>query len=356
MKKLDGRKLSPKTKEEIRIRAVQRVQDGESPEVVIKALGFSRACIYNWLARYRAGGWHALKTGKITGRPTRLKGSQIAWLYRTIRDKNPQQLKFPFALWTREMIATVIKRQFGIKLSVSSVGRLLRQLGFTCQKPLYRAFQKNPQAVSEWKDKVFPQIRKRAKEVGATIYFEDESGVRSDYHSGKTWSLKGNTPVVQSTSARFSLNMIAAVTTRGKMRFMVIKETIQAEQVCDFLNRLMYNAQNPIFLIWDGHPAHRSKKVKECIESFNGKLVSKGFCHAPAPCIDGHDIVAGGIVCKGQQDNGLVSGTDSSNRRCIRDVEGAGHRMAGTAATDEQCQKAVEKESFYCHGGISFQI
>ena len=245
---------------------------GESPEVVIKTLGFARACIYNWLARYRAGGWHALKTGKISGRPKKLRGSQIAWLYRTIRDKNPQQLRFPFALWTREMIATVIKRQFGIKLSVGSVGRLLRQLGFTCQKPLYRAFQKNPQAVSEWKEKVFLQIRKRAKEFGATVYFEDESGVRSHYHSGKTWSLKGNTPVVQSTGARFSLNMIAAVTTRGKMRFMVVQGTVQAEQVCDFLKRLMHNAQNPIFLVWDGHPVHRSKKVKECIESFNGKL------------------------------------------------------------------------------------
>lgn len=186
MKKHDGRKLDPKTMEQIRTRAVQCVQDGESPEVVIKALGFCRACIYNWLARYRSGGWHALKTGKRSGRPKKLNGSQIAWIYRTIRDNNPQQLKFPFALWTREMVVSLIKKQFGIKLSASSVGRLLRQIGFSCQKPLYRAYQQNPEAVAKWKEEVFPQIKKEAKKLGASIYFEDESGVRSDFHAGRT--------------------------------------------------------------------------------------------------------------------------------------------------------------------------
>ena len=194
MKTQDGRKLSPRTLEEIRARAVQRVQAGESPEIVIKTLGFSRACIYNWLARYRAGGWHALKTGHRTGRPKKLTGSHIAWIYKTVVDKNPLQMRFQYALWTRAMVAVVIKRRFGIRLSESSVGRLLRQLGLTFQRPLYRAYQQNPEAVAEWKEKVFPEIKKRDKRVGATIYFEDESGIRSDFHSGKTWLPKGKHP------------------------------------------------------------------------------------------------------------------------------------------------------------------
>jgi transposase len=272
MKTLDGRKLSPKTLEEIRIRAVQRVQDGESPEKVIKALGFSRACIYNWLARYRSGGWQGLKTGARTGRPTKLEGTQIAWIYRTIVEKDPLQMKFPFALWTRAMIGVVIKRQFGIKLSVASIGRLLRQLGLSCQKPLFRAYQKNPELVEQWKKSVFPAIKKRAKKMGAAIYFQDESGIRSDFHSGTTWAPKGQTPVVEVTGARFSLNMIGAIDMRGKLRFTVVKGTISAEHTCDFLQRLMHDAENPVFLIWDGHPIHRSKKVKDCIQSFNGKL------------------------------------------------------------------------------------
>jgi len=272
MKTQDGRKLSAKTLEEIRIRAVQRVQEGESPEVVIKALGFSRACIYNWLARYRSGGWHALKTGKRTGRPRKLNGRQIAWIYRTVVDKNPLQLKFSFALWTRAMVGVVIKKQFGIKLSDASVGRLLRQLGLSCQRPLFRAYQKNSKQIEQWKQDVFPEIKKRAKKVGATIYFQDESGIRSDFHSGTTWAPKGQTPVIEVTGARFSLNMISAISMQGQLRFMVVKGSVSSDQICDFLVRLMHNAEKPIFLIWDGHPTHGSKKVKQCIESFDGML------------------------------------------------------------------------------------
>lgn len=228
MKTHDGRKLSPKTREEIRIRAVQRVQDGESPETVIKALGFSRACIYNWLAKYRAGGWHGLKDGNRSGRPKKLSGDHMAWIYRTVEDNDPLQLKFSFALWTRAMIGVLIKRQFGIKLSDASVGRLLRQLGLSCQKPLFRAYQKHPATVAQWKQTVYPEIQKRAKKVGATIYFQDESGIRSDFHSGRTWAPKGQTPVIEVTGARFSLNMMAAISPRGEMRFMVIKGGVRA--------------------------------------------------------------------------------------------------------------------------------
>ena len=272
MKTTDGRKIGNKAMEEIRIRAVQRVQDGESPEVVIKALGFSRACIYNWLARYRSGGRHALRTGDRSGRPRKLNGNQIKWIYNAVCDKDPQQLKFPFALWTRAMIVKLIKNQFDIKLSVTSVGRLLKQLGLTCQKPLYRAYQRNPELIKKWKEEQFPEIQKRAKKEGATIYFHDESGIRSDFHSGTTWSPKGDTPIVESTGNRFSLNMLAAITPKGEMRFMIAKGTVTSNEICEFLERLMKHHKNKVFLIWDGHSIHKSRQSKDCIASFDGRL------------------------------------------------------------------------------------
>jgi len=272
MRKTDGRKINPTAMEEIRVRAVQRVQAGESPEVVIKTLGFVRACIYNWLARYRTGGWHGLRTGQRSGRPKKLTASQIKWVYQTVRDKDPQQFKFEFALWTRSMIADLIKRQFGTRLSSTSVGRLLRQLGFSCQKPLYRAYQRDPKLVKQWKEQVFPQIQKRAKKEGAVIYFQDESGIRSDFHSGTTWALKGRTPIIEATGARFGLNMMAAITPRGQMHFMIVKGTVQSDRICEFLKRLMHGHDHKVFLIWDGHPTHKSKKVKECIATFDGRL------------------------------------------------------------------------------------
>ena len=272
MKTTDGRKIDPKAMEEIRARAVERVQAGESPEVVIKTLGFSRACIYNWLARYSSGGWHALHTGHRSGRPNKLDGFQMQWIYRTVKDKDPRQLKFAFALWTRSMVADAIKKQFGIKLSVTSVGRLLAQLGFSCQKPLYRAYQRNAELVEKWKKEEFPKIQKRAKKEGATIYFQDESGIRSDFHAGTTWAPKGKTPVIEATGARFGLNMVGAITPKGQMHFMIVEGSVNSSKIIEFLKRLMHGHDNKVFLIWDGHPTHKSKVVKECVATFNGRL------------------------------------------------------------------------------------
>lgn len=272
MKKHDGRNLDHKTLEEIRIRAVKQVQSGESPEVVIKTLGFTSRCIYNWLASYRAGGWDALRAGKATGRPKKLSPNQIKWIYKTVTGKNPLQLKFPFALWTRPLIRTAIYQKYGVKLSLPSIGRLLAQLGLTCQKPLSKAIEKNPTLVKAWLKKEFPEIQRLAKSEKAEIFFGDESGVRSDFHSGTTWAIKGQTPVVQHTGRRFSLNMISAISNKGAMRFMTTKKRISAKLFLEFCKRLMVGQKRKIFLIVDGHPSHKAKIVKSYIDSLGGKL------------------------------------------------------------------------------------
>ena len=206
MMKMDGRKLSHKTREEIRIRSVKQVEAGESPEVIIKALGFHRSAIYQWIAKYREGGTDALKTKNITGRPTKLSGAQLNKIYNIITSKNPLQLKFEFALWTREMVRDVIHDQFKVKLSVVSVGRLLKKLGMSPQKPLRRAYQQDKERVDRWLNEQYPQIRHMAKREKATIYFGDEATIRSDFHSGTSWAPKGQTPVIEATGARFSDN------------------------------------------------------------------------------------------------------------------------------------------------------
>lgn len=272
MKRRDGRALDHKTLEEIRIRAVEMVQAGESPEVVIRALGFTRSCIYAWLARYRTGGWDALKARALKGRPMKIQPAQMRWLYRTITGKSPLQFRFEFALWTREMIRVMLREQFQLKLSLASVGRLLRQLGLTCQRPLFRAMEQDPQRVQRWLEQEYPAIREQARQVGAEIYFGDEAGVRSDCHAGTTWGVKGRTPVVRSTGQRSSVNMISAVSARGALRFMLTKGKVNGSVFVEFLKRLMHNAAKPIFLILDGGSYHRSRPVKEYVAGLGGKL------------------------------------------------------------------------------------
>lgn len=272
MKTTDGRKLDHKTLEELRMRAVQRVQEGESPEAVIATLGFTRSCIYEWLARYRAGSWNGLKAKALAGRPKKISARQMEWLWKTITQSNPLQHRFEFALWTRQMVQILLWEEFHLKLSLASVTRLLRQLGLTCQRPLFRALEQDRQRVKSWLNSEYPAIQRLAQEEGGTIYFGDESGVRSDYHAGTTWGARGKTPVVPTSGSRVSVNMLSAITAKGEMRFMVTTGKVNAPRFVEFLKRLLVKAPGPIFLILDGHPVHRSRVVSAFVKSTAGRM------------------------------------------------------------------------------------
>jgi transposase len=272
MKTTDARRLNHEMLTELRKRGVSSVQDGQSPEVVFKALGICRATMYGWLSRYRDGGWSALDARKRGGRKPKLDAKAIQWIYRTVTEKNPLQMKFTFALWTAKMIGQLISKEFGVKLSKASVCRLLAQLGLTPQRPVWRAYQQRPEEVQKWLQEEYPRIRQLAKRKKATVFFGDEAGVRSDHHAGTTWAVKGRTPVVSSSGSRFGLNLISAVAAQGEFRFMTVKGRIGAATFIEFLKRLIHNADRMIFLIVDGHPAHKAKCVARFVESVKDRL------------------------------------------------------------------------------------
>lgn len=170
------------------------------------------------------------------------------------------------------MVQTLIGDRYKVRLSRSSVCRLLHQLGLTAQRPLWRAYQQNPDAVRQWLETDYPALRRRAEREGAQILFADEAGVRSDLHSGTTWGRRGQTPVVSSTGARFGANLIAAISAQGQLCFMLTKGRVSAAVFIDFLKRLLNNAVAPIFLIVDGHPTHRAKSVIRFVQAQQGKL------------------------------------------------------------------------------------
>jgi transposase len=267
MKTTDARKLDHKMLTELRKRGVVSVQEGQSPEIVAKALGINRVTIYGWLSRYRHGGWDALDAKKRGGRPPKLDGRALRWVYQTVTNKNPLQLKFTFALWTAKMVGQVIYQRFGIKLSKASVCRLLTQLGLTPQRPVWRAYQQKPEEVQRWLQEEYPRIQRLARQNRALIFFGDEAGVRSDHHAGTTWAAKGKTPVVSSTGARFGLNLISAVSAQGEFRFMTLRGRVGVAQFIEFIKRLLHGVQRMVFLIVDGHPAHKAKMVTRFIET-----------------------------------------------------------------------------------------
>jgi transposase len=268
----DGRKLDHATLEALRIRACQRIESGVRAEDVAADLGLNRSTVFGWYAAYRRGGVEALRAKPVPGRPPKLTKAQMSILFAMIAGGNPAQYQLEFALWTRDLVRQVIEKRFGVRLSVGSVGRILRSLDLSPQRPLHRATQQDPARVARWKNEEYPAIRAEAAQVGATIYFADEAGIRSDYHSGTTWAPVGRTPVVRTTGARHSLNMISAVTAKGAMHFTTFTGKMTAEVFIAYCQDLLHDDGGTVFLVLDGHPVHRSRAVREFAASTNGRL------------------------------------------------------------------------------------
>jgi len=272
MRKTDARTLDAKALTELRVRAVTCVHEGENLNTVARVFGFTRQAMYNWLMRYRMDGVNGLNAKKRGGRKPTLDGKALAWLYNTVTMKNPRQLKFESTLWTCQMIATLIDRRFGVRLSRWSVMRLLKQLGLTPQRPMWRAYQQNPKAVEKWIHEDYPKIKALAKRMHAAIYFGNEAGVRLDHHAGATRGARGTRPVISTTGARSGMNLVSATSPRRYLRFMAVKGRVDAEVLISFLRRLLYGQTGPVFLIVDWHPVHRAKKVSHFLGSVKGKL------------------------------------------------------------------------------------
>jgi len=272
MAKIDGRKLDHKSLEHLRKLAVKRVvEDGEKPSEVMKSLGLCRTSIYPWLREFEDKGWQALAESIAEGPTPKLTEKQRKRVRCWILGKDPRQHGFDFGLWTRRIVQTMIQEKMGIQLCLTSVGKLLASMDITPQKPLRRAYERDPVAVELWRTETYPKLKKRAKKLGATIFFLDEAGFQSDPPLGRTYGLKGTTPVVTSSGQRQSINVISAVQASGGFWAATYTGKLDAESFVVFLRDFM-KGRGKVFLVVDGHPAHKANLVKDYVAGLKGRL------------------------------------------------------------------------------------
>jgi transposase len=256
-----GRRSTPEEK----LAAVRMLEAGRNADEIAEILDVSRGIVYRWKQVYDRHGASALEIKKAPGRTPSLGYEQRRRIWTLITGSNPAQLQLDFGqLWTRRNIRELIRQEFNVKMSEVQVGRVLRDLGLTPQKPLYRSYRQNPQLVEEWKKVIYPKIRSRAAEEGAEIFFGDEASVRTDHHSGTTWAPAGQTPVVRDSGKRHAVKMISAISPRGLLRFQVHLGSMNGPRFTEFLKALIGSVDAAkIFLIVDGSSIHKSRKVRE---------------------------------------------------------------------------------------------
>jgi transposase len=266
----DARSLSAEAQEDLRRRVVNAVRrQGIRKSHAARLFDVSRQAIDNWLTMVEDGGLAAIKARR-RGRPV-ASGVAKAHQRRIVReicDRCPDQLKLPFALWTREAVAQLIERHSGRRVSAWTAGRYLARWGFTPQKPVRRAYERDPAAVTHWREHQYPAIRRRAKRENALILWGDEMGLRSDDAVGRTYAPRGCTPVVPATGQRFGCSMISALSNVGKLWFMVFTCRFNAAVFIRFLDRLLRSTgKRKLMLIVDSHPVHKAVRVRQWINA-----------------------------------------------------------------------------------------
>ena len=265
--KRDGRTLDHATLETIRKMAVQRVREGERPSDVIASFGMHRCTIYGWLkaARGRGKGLKVLASKPATGRPRTLTALQERQVFRWINGKNPMQYGFDFGLWTRQIARDLIAQRFAVRLSLASVGALLARVGLTPQKPLQRAYQRDPEAIARWQRESYPAIVRQAKRDKADIYFWDKFGLSRRCGTGHDVGRQRANAGGVGAGSTPSISAASAVSAKGAFWFATYAGGLNGALFVSLLRRMMRGRRRPLHLIVDGLPAHRTRVVRDYV-------------------------------------------------------------------------------------------
>ena len=275
MEKIDARKLSTDAQQQIRNQVIRLRKQGRTHNEISAITGVSRSICSTWWALYQKEGNKALKIKK-RGRP---KGScrtltpdQEKELQKAIQDKCPDQMKLPFALWTRIAVQQLISQLWNIDMPIRTVGEYLNRWNFTPQKPLKKAYKQNPKAVKAWLETEYSDISKRAKKENAEIHWGDETGLCNDSYHGRSYAPRGETPAIRLHPRCQRVNLISSVTNQGKVRFMVYKNKMNSQTMIKFMERLIKDADKKIFLIVDNLKVHHSYIVKDWLKEHEDKI------------------------------------------------------------------------------------
>jgi transposase len=275
MEKSDARKLKPEVQQQLRNQAARLFKKGWKNQKIAEALGVSHVSVSRWRSAYTQHGSKGLKLvkrGRRMGALRTLSPDQEKEIQKTIMDKCPDQLKLPFALWTRKAVQQLVFEFWSIKMPIRTVGEYLMRWNFTPQKPLKRAYEQNPKAVKKWLEKDYPEIAANAKAEKAEIHWGDETGLANNCQHGRSYSLRGKTPVLRLPAKKERINLISSVSNQGQARFMIYNGTMNSDTFIKFLKRLIKDAGRKVYLILDNLRVHHSKPVKKWVKEHQNQI------------------------------------------------------------------------------------
>ncbi len=263
--------IPPECREWRRFCALRLKRRGWYQRDIAEALDVSEVTVSDWLALVRDGGPDALRARSSPGAPPKLTASQKEAIPEFLWH-GPEAYGFRGLVWTRARVAGVIAEEFGVRYHRGHVGRILKELRWTPQKPIKRAIQRDEEAISSWRVEVWPELRRKARRERRVLIFEEESGFYLLPGIVKTYAPEGLTPILREKQTRDHLSVMGAMTPEGRVYNLVREESLNGLHCIEFLLHLLRVAGERLLIVWDGSPIHRRREVKEFVASTRGRI------------------------------------------------------------------------------------
>jgi len=254
-----------------RMQAWRLKQLGWKQRDIAVALGASESAVSQWVSAARAGGPDGLLARPAPGRPAKADPGQLRLLPDFLWH-GPEAYGFRGEVWTCARVAQVLKEELGVAYSKSQVSRILKGLGWTPQVPITRAIQRDEAAIEGWRVDVWPELARRAKRERRTLVFVDEAGFYLLPAVVRTYSPRGQTPLIPAWQTRDHLSVMGGVTPAGKVYTLARQESLNGLHSVEFLGHLLRLAGERLLVIWDGSPIHRRAAVREFVSGTRGKV------------------------------------------------------------------------------------
>lgn len=275
MDKINLREVSVETRQTIKKQVIALLKKGVKHSEIADTIGISKPAVDKISKSYKAKGSACVKEkkrGRKLGEKRQLTPEQEKEIRRILIDKNPEQMKLSFMLWTRAAVCQLIRNKYGITVTLRNMSEYLKRWGMTCQRPTKKAYFQDNVKLNTFMNETYPEIVKQAKKEDAVIMWGDETGINNQEYHVRGFSPKGVTPEIASYSKIEKINMISAIDNYGSCRFMCYEANMTQQLFIEFLERLVHDADRKVLFIVDNLKVHHGKIVQEWLGRHENEL------------------------------------------------------------------------------------
>lgn len=240
------------------MRAVERMNEGESPRAVAAAMGMHRSWAYKCRASAQDRGMESLRSTRASGRPRRLTAAQEREVFSWIQGQRPDQHGVEHGLWTRQIVQGLLRTRFDVTMSLASVSALFARLGLSVHHPLAQLEARDPVLARRWRNETYPALLAQARRDEAEVLFWDEFLLPR--------------PASGPAAPGEPRPAVCVASAKGAFWFAGGEVGLDGDSFVARLRQFLDGRARPVHLVLEDTPARQAPEVRQYVRSLRGAV------------------------------------------------------------------------------------